>query len=88
MERRKITDRRHKHIFVSEDRRSGPFDRRDKGHRRQEIEEEREKIERIRAFKAKDRAASSTSPPLFTKKRVVWMGLAILVLVVVLYLFR
>ena len=88
MERRKSTDRRQEHLFVSEDRRSGPFDRRDKGHRRREIKEEREKIERIRAFKAKDRAASSASPPLFTKKRLVWMGLAILVLVVVLYLFR
>jgi len=88
MERRKAADRRQKHIFVSEDRRSGPFDRREKNHRRQEIEEEREKIERIRAFKAKDRAASSASPPLFTKKRLVWMGLAILGLVVVFYLIR
>lgn len=88
MERRKIADRRQKHIFVSEDRRSGPFDRRDKNHRRLEIEEEREKIERIRAFKAKDRAASSASPPLFTKKRLTWMGLALLALVVVFYLIR
>ena len=88
MERRKITDRRQEHIFVSEDRRSGPFDRRDKGHRLREIEEERQKIERIRAFKAKDRAASSASPPLFTTKRLVWMGLALLGLMVVFYLIR
>lgn len=90
MERRKTTDRRQEHIFVSEDRRSGPFDRRDTGHRRRDIEEEREKIERIRAFKAKDRAASSSSssPPLFTKKRLVWMGLGLLGLVVVFYLIR
>jgi hypothetical protein len=88
MERRKNADRRQEHIFVSEDRRSGPYDRREKNHRRQEIEEEREKIERIRAFKAKDRAASSASLPLFTKKRLVWMVLAILVVVVVLYFSR
>jgi hypothetical protein len=88
MERRKTADRRQEHIFVSEDRRSGPFDRRDKVHRRRDIEEEREKIERIRAFKAKDRAASSASPPLFTRKRLVWMGLALLGLVVVFYLIR
>jgi len=88
MEKRKAADRRQDHIFVSADRRSGPFDRRDKNHRRREIEEEREKIERIREFKARDRAASSASPPLFTKKRLVWLGLAILGLVVVLYLFR
>jgi len=75
-------------MFVSEDRRSGPFDRRDKNHRLRDIEEEREKIERIRAFKARDRAASSASPPLFTKKRLTWMSLAILALVMVLYLFR
>ena len=88
MERRQTAERRQEHIFVSDDRRSGPFDRRQKSHRRRDIEEEREKIERIRAFKARDRAASSESPPLFTKKRLVWMGLAILGLVVVLYLFR
>lgn len=88
MERRKKADRRQEHIFVSEDQRSGPFDRRQKSHRRRDVEEEREKIERIRAFKARDRAASSASPPLFNKKRLVWMGLALLALVVVTYLFR
>lgn len=88
MERRKTADRRQEHIFVSADRRSGPFDRRQKSHRHRDIEQEREKIERIRAFKARDRAASSASPPLFTRKRLVRMGLALLALVVVLYLFR
>ena len=88
MEKRKSADRRQEHLFVSEDRRTGPFDRRSPVSSREEREAEREKIERIRAFKARDRAASSESPPLFTKKRLVWMGLAILGLVVVLYLFR
>jgi hypothetical protein len=88
MERRKTAERRQEHIFVSEDRRSGPFDRRHKSHRRRDIEEEREKIERIRAFKARDRTASSASPPLFTKKRLAWMGLAILILAAVLVFSR
>jgi hypothetical protein len=88
MERRKTADRRQEHSFGSEDRRSGPFDRRQDSHLRRDILEEREKIERIRAFKARDRSASSESSPLFTKKRLVWMGLAILVLVLVLVFSR
>jgi hypothetical protein len=88
MERRILADRRQMHVFVFEDRRSGPFDRRDKNHRRREVEEQREKIERIRAFKARDKAAASASPPLLTRKRLTWIGLAFLLLVVVLFLIQ
>ena len=85
MEKRRSPDRRQEHMFVSKDRRVGPFDRRDSTDRREEILSEREKIERIRAFKAKDQAVSSQAP-LFTKKRLILLGAALLLLIAVLYL--
>ena len=86
MEKRKVADRRQDHMFVSDDRRTGPYDRRSPVVRREEIEAEQEKIERIRAFKAKDQAASSAAP-LFTTKRLILLGAAALALIVVLFLF-
>jgi len=84
MEKRKMVDRRQAHLFVSDDRRTGPYDRRSPALGREEIEAEREKIERIRAFKTKDRTAPADQP-LFTPKRLVFLGLALLMLVAVLF---
>ena len=87
MEKRKMDDRRQEHLFVSNDRRTGPYDRRSPALGREEIQAEREKIERIRAFKAKDRA-SSADQPLFTPKRLIFLGLALLVLVAILFVMN
>jgi len=84
MEKRKKVDRRQDHLFVSDDRRTGPYDRRSPALGREEIEAEREKVERIRAFKAKDRSTPSAQP-LFTPKRLVFLGLALLLLVAILF---
>ena len=84
MEKRKSTDRRKAHLFVSNDRRTGPFDRRSSKSRHEEIESEKEKIARIRAYKAKDKAASS-APSLFTPKRLVFLGVALLILFMLLF---
>ena len=51
MERRKTEDRRQFHVFVADDQREGPYERRDDDARRWEREQEKAKIERIRAFK-------------------------------------
>jgi hypothetical protein len=88
MDKRKNLERRQDHLFVSDDRRSGPFDRRRTGTRREEIEAEREKIERIRAFKAKDQAhAASSTAPVLTKKKLIFLGAAVLAIVTILLLF-
>ncbi len=81
MQRRKAEARRQVHIFVSDDRRDGPYERRDDEARRRERERERKKIERIRAFKEKDNVPLSAAPTI-TKKRLVYIGLALLVVVV------
>ena len=81
MERRKAEARRQVHMFVSDDRRDGPYERRDDEARRWERERERKKIERIRAFKEKDNVPLSATP-MITKKRLVYIGLALLVVVV------
>ena len=84
MERRKSADRRQDHVFVSNDRRTGPFDRRSSKSRREEIAAERAKIARIQAYKAKDKAADSAQP-LFTPRRMAFLGLALLILVAMLF---
>ena len=84
MERRQSADRRQEHLFVSDDRRTGPYDRRGPKGRRKEIIAEREKIARIQAYKARDKTASSAQP-LFTPKRLVFLGVALVVLVVMLF---
>ena len=43
MEREKTDGRRQVHMFVSDDRRDGPYERRDDGARRRERERERKK---------------------------------------------
>ncbi len=87
MERRKTENRRQVHLYVADDRRAGPFDRRGDDIRRRERIKEREKIERIRAFKDKDKS-SPTGTPMMTRKRLVFAGLALLVIVVALMLLR
>ena len=87
MERRKAEDRRQVHVFVSDDRRDGPYERRDDEARRREREREKKKIERIRAFKAKDNAPAQATP-MMTKKRLIYIGLALLVIAVVIMLLQ
>ena len=85
MERRKAKDRRQVHVFVSEDRRDGPFDRRDDETRRRERERERAKIEKIRAYKQKDKAPAR---PMVTKKRMMVVGIVLLVWVAAVWLMK
>ena len=87
MERRKTDDRRQVHIFVSDDRRDGPYERRDDGTRRREREREREKIIKIRSFKEKDNLPLPATP-MITKKRLVYIGLALLVVAVAVMLLQ
>ncbi|WP_372679320.1 hypothetical protein [Desulfosarcina sp.] len=87
MERRKADDRRQVHVFVSDDRRDGPYERRDDDARRRERERERKKIERIRSFKEKDKAPSPATP-MITKKRLMVVGGVVLVLLAALFLIQ
>lgn len=87
MERRKTAERREAHLFVAAERRDGPHDRRGAETRFLEREREREKIERIRAFKESNQSASRTTP-LFTKKRLVYLGLILVIVVAVLFLIN
>jgi hypothetical protein len=87
MEKRKRADRREAHLFVADERRKGPHERRGADSRLLERERERQKIERIRAFKEKDKTVSH-SAPLFTKKRLLYLGLALLVVMVALLLIN
>ena len=80
MERRRAENRRQVHLYVADDRRSGPFDRRGDDIRRRERMQEREKIERIRAFKDRDKSSPSDTPTT-TKKQLVVAGLVLLVIV-------
>ncbi|BBO69188.1 hypothetical protein DSCA_31180 [Desulfosarcina alkanivorans] len=89
MERRKTETRRQDHLFVADDRRGGPYDRRGDAARRRERMKEKEKIERIRAFKAKDRQKPSASgTPMVTRKRLMAAGLILLVVIITLILLR
>jgi hypothetical protein len=87
MERRKGEDRRQVHVFVSEDRRDGPFERRDDETRRREREREREKIERIRAYKQKEKAPLPARP-MITKKRMIVVGMVLLAWVAAVLLMK
>ena len=78
MERRNTDNRRQVHMFVAEDRRDGPYERRDDEARRRERERERKKIESIQSFKEKDNVPPPATP-MITKKRLVYIGLALLV---------
>jgi hypothetical protein len=81
MERRTTETRRQDHVFVADERRQGPHDRRGDEARRRERERERKKIESIRAFKEKDKSPSP-SAPMITNKRLMYLGVILLVLVV------
>ncbi len=87
MERRKAEARRQVHVFVSDDRRDGPYERRDDEARRGERERERKKIARIRAFKEKDKAPPPATP-VITQKRLIYIGLALLAIVFAIMLLR
>jgi hypothetical protein len=85
MERRMTADRRLIHVFVADERRSGPYNRRGAETRHRERDAEKEKIERIRAFK-KQSHPSRSATPLITKKRLIYLSLALLLIVVALFL--
>ena len=87
MERRKTDGRRQVHMFVSDDRRDGPYERRDDVTRRRERERERQKIESIRSFKEKNNVPSPATP-MITPKRLIYIGLALLVVVVAVMLLQ
>jgi hypothetical protein len=87
MERRKTEDRRQVHVFVADDQREGPYERRDDDARRLKREQEKAKIERIRAYKEKDKASPSASP-MITKQRLIYIGLSLLVIAVVIMLLQ
>ena len=74
MERRQSTERREAHAFVSDDRRTGPHDRRGAEARRLDREREQEKIDRIRAYKTRD---SQPSPATSRKTGKRWALLGI-----------
>ncbi len=87
MERRTTEVRRQDHAFVADERRDGPYDRREDEARHRERRQEIKKIERIRAFKAKDKDHQSAAP-LITKKRLMVVGMVVLVLLVALFLIQ
>jgi hypothetical protein len=87
MERRAAEIRRQDHLFVADERREGPHDRRGDEARRRERMREQEKIEKIRAFKARDKPSPSDTL-MINKKRLVFLGLALLVIVVALILLQ
>ncbi|MFO7715519.1 hypothetical protein [Desulfosarcina sp.] len=73
-------DRRLIHVFVSDERRSGPHERRGAEIRHLESMRERQKIERIRAFKQKGQSAQPATP-MVTKKRLTYLCLGLLLLI-------
>lgn len=75
------------HVFVADDRREGPHERRADEARRRERERERKKIERIRAFKQQDNVPSPAAPML-TKKRLIYLACVLLILVVAVLLIK
>jgi hypothetical protein len=88
MERRKIADRRKLHMFFSDERRTGPFDRRNADARRRERAQEMEKIKKIRQFRENETPPASSARPILTRTQLVAVGLALLLLAIVLVLFN
>jgi hypothetical protein len=87
MERRQTAERRQVHLFVAEDRREGPHDRRKAHLKLVDLEQERAKIERIRAFKAKDKnKTESTKSPLFSTNRLIYLGVVLVIVLAALLL--
>ena len=88
MERRKTPDRRKVHMYISKERRTGPFDRRNADVRRRERAEELKKIQSLRQFKNSETSPSSPvaidSPG---RKKLVAVGVALLLLAIALFMF-
>ena len=89
MERRKSPDRRKMHVFFSDERRLGPFDRRDAAERLEQRKREMEKIEKIKAYRQRDAAANTPSPTQGTGrfKWAVVLGLVVVLAVAAFALF-
>ena len=86
MERRRIPDRRKTHMFFSDERRTGPFDRRNADARRRERAQEIAKIKKIREYKEQDVVGMTPSTtPTITRKRLAAVGLIVLLLAIVLF---
>ena len=68
-------------MFVSDERRVGPYDRRGAANRRRERAQEIKKIHQINTFKNKKRESSSAEP-LLTRKRLTFLGLALVLIVI------
>lgn len=87
MERRQTAERRQVHLFVAEDRRKGPYDRRKANLRLVDLEKERAKIERIRAFREKDKNKHEPAKaPLLSTKRLIYVGLVLVIVLAALFL--
>lgn len=88
MERRQNPDRRKIHTFFSDERRTGPFDRRNADARLRERVEEMEKIKEIRSYKEKaaGQASPVTKPP-SRRKQLVAAGLVLLLLAIAFFFF-
>lgn len=86
MERRKIPDRRKVHMFFSDERRAGPFDRRNADAKRRERAEEMQKIKEIRKFKEKAAIpATPAATPKLNQKQLIAVGLALVLLAIALF---
>jgi hypothetical protein len=68
-------------MFVSNERRTGPFDRRGADMRHRERQMELRKIKQLRRYKERDRATPSAEP-LLNKKRLTLLGLALVLIVI------
>ena len=88
MERRMTADRRKLHMFFSNERRTGPFDRRNADVRRRERAQEMEKIKKIREFRKNETPPAPSAKPMLTRTRLVAVGLALLLLAIVLFFFN
>lgn len=88
MERRKIPDRRKVHLFISEERRTGPFDRRNADVRRRERAEELKKIQDIRRFRERDPVSPTPAGADYPgRKKLVAVGVALLLLAIAFFMF-
>ena len=87
MERRRIADRRKMHLFVAEERRTGPHDRRGAHKKRQAWQREREKVEKIKDYRTTPRRTAHSAPRRITNLQFFIVGLALILLVVLLIVF-
>lgn len=88
MERRKISDRRKMHSFFSDERRTGPFDRRNADARHRERAEEMKKIQEIRGYKEKGASHPTPAATLSSRhKQLVAVGLVLLLVAIAFFFF-